>query len=959
MSNFKVNFSVSGWLLLLIIPAFLIALFFFFRSPRRFRYNRNKVISLVLHCVVSTLCILILSGINFSYDIPNQENELVILVDASYSSANYKDRVNSLVHDVLTANEGRSNVSIVTFGYDQQVVLPMGQHSPESAYQKFLSAPSPDITATDIAGALTYVWDPTLDQSGGEDEAIIHYPDTAKILLISDGLETDRDAQSVAKRISMDGVQIDTSFYPASFKSDVWITNVSYPERKYSLGEEVSFEVTLKSTYQGKVSLKFTDMGEYSEQSDAHENLSLVLGEQTINFNYAFSTPGHHDLKFTIESEGDSLTENNLYYSYFEIEEYTSMLVVEKYKDESKQLVEKIKGSIDAEFLSVTVVNIESNELPKNMESIAMYDEVVLVNIAHKDMPNGFEDLLESYVNDYGGGLFTVGGVEKDGSGNVVMGKNPAGEDVPMAHSYNKEDMAGTTFEKMLPVNAVDYTPPVALAIIIDRSGSMDEDRGGMGLSPLDVAIKGAIDALDALSPRDQVGVLSLEDNYRVGLDMTSMKQKSKIVSAIRHIADGGGQGTRYAPSIDLACKTLNTIQGAERKHILFLSDSNPGDSFSQYNPIMQENYEKYGITITVMSIGSQLTQDMMNFAHNAGGEAYYITAGDVDKFSDFLKDDLGFDELSGAVPSEYHPTIMNHTLIVNGVNQIGLDRITMKGFFTTEAKGYGDVEVSLMADYVPLYAQWKYGEGKVGSFLCDLSGYWSQEVLESGEGSTIIHNVVTNLISQIAEVSENVFSAAILEDNYRTQVSIYGFDGQEESNKKLVAMVRGPEKNIEKFDLRDLSVSGNRFTFENRTAGVYEIIVVKVPENFNINSVNSFNDIPDSQVSGLIRAFRAFSYSKEYDSGADSFADGRGLLLSISTREIEEEADPTEKLVYDAEKLLSYFADVHIVYDPQLLFAILALVLGLLDIAIRKFKIRWLHEILRTRKQQKTQFGE
>ena len=82
-------------------------------------------------------------------------------------------------------------------------------------------------------------------------------------------------------------------------------------------------------------------------------------------------------------------------------------------------------------------------------------------------------------------------------------------------------------------------------------------------------------------------------------------------------------------------------------------------------------------------------------------------------------------------------------------------------------------------------------------------------------------------------------------------------------------------------------------------------------------------------------------------------------MLVGLSTREIEEDAQPTEKLVYDADTILDYFADIHIFYDPQKLFAILAIVLMLLDIAIRKFKFKWPHEIIRTRKQRKTQFGE
>jgi hypothetical protein len=40
--------------------------------------------------------------------------------------------------------------------------------------------------------------------------------------------------------------------------------------------------------------------------------------------------------------------------------------------------------------------------------------------------------------------------------------------------------------------------------------------------------------------------------------------------------------------------------------------------------------------------------------------------------------------------------------------------------------------------------------------------------------------------------------------------------------------------------------------------------------------------------------------------------------------------------------------------FDPRYLFAILAIVLFLLDVAVRKFKFKWPHEIIRAYKEKK-----
>ena len=40
--------------------------------------------------------------------------------------------------------------------------------------------------------------------------------------------------------------------------------------------------------------------------------------------------------------------------------------------------------------------------------------------------------------------------------------------------------------------------------------------------------------------------------------------------------------------------------------------------------------------------------------------------------------------------------------------------------------------------------------------------------------------------------------------------------------------------------------------------------------------------------------------------------------------------------------------------YDPRMILIIVTIVLVLLDIAVRKFKFKWLHEIIRERREEK-----
>ncbi|MBQ1942729.1 MAG: hypothetical protein II368_03670, partial [Clostridia bacterium] len=84
MTNFSVNFS-NPWLLLLLIPAVGFTLLPYFRVKKKYRRTRNRIVSIVLHMLIMVLCITVFAGIRFTYDIPNRENEVLLLVDDSYS----------------------------------------------------------------------------------------------------------------------------------------------------------------------------------------------------------------------------------------------------------------------------------------------------------------------------------------------------------------------------------------------------------------------------------------------------------------------------------------------------------------------------------------------------------------------------------------------------------------------------------------------------------------------------------------------------------------------------------------------------------------------------------------------------------------------------------------------------------------------------------------------------------
>ena len=96
MTNFSVNFTNAWWLLLL-IPAFALTLISYFKLNKRYRFTRNRIVSIVMHLVIMVLSIALLAGITMEYYKPNTETEVVLLVDYSYTLDDSAQQIDDFV----------------------------------------------------------------------------------------------------------------------------------------------------------------------------------------------------------------------------------------------------------------------------------------------------------------------------------------------------------------------------------------------------------------------------------------------------------------------------------------------------------------------------------------------------------------------------------------------------------------------------------------------------------------------------------------------------------------------------------------------------------------------------------------------------------------------------------------------------------------------------------------------
>lgn len=933
MFGYSVSFTYP-LVLLLILPLVGVALLLYFLSNKKYRRTRNRIISLVLHCVICVLCVLVLADVRIIKEVAVDSNEVIFVVDVSHSGDSAEENRDNFLSAAFKTGEWYDGiqVGVVTFGFDQVYAVPLTDNV-EKVYENYSKSKLPsERNGTDIAAALTYT------------SQLFTESASKKIVLVSDGKETDEEAMSVIRALSSRGISVDTAYITPTAssedkkKTELQVIGVEYPDTHIQPEDKFTLGCKVYSEASKTVNIEMYDNDELVIQ----ETAAVEAGMHTIQFSYAFAKDGFHELRFRVAAEDDILEENNVYYSYYNVVNFNRVLILEHSEGESDALESLLEK--DEEFeADVVNVNDENVVLPATAEELCSYDQVILNNIANKDLPEGFIDILYTYVNDYGGGMLTLGGKDENGENNA----------------YNRSDMYGTKYQSMLPVEVINYTPPVAVMIVIDASGSMSEMFGDD--TKLAWARTGASACLDSLSERDYIGVMALNSLYDLVLPLTRRTQDRTIRNAISSIDETGG-GTVFSEAINRAGTLLRAQTDVARRHIIIVTDGAvSGADKDQYMENIRTLKED-GITLSVVGIGveegSTAAQEMKEACDLGGGRLHAVT--DSDKLVQEMREDLNVPEIKDVNEYEngFNPIAYDTSSnLFNGMELLEGNKINARlgGFYGTKVRD-SDYLV-LVGDFeVPLYAQWKFGAGSVGSFMCDLNGgKWSKSFMQSEDGSRFIINMIQGLMP-VKEIEPNNFQTGIKTDNFINSLSIYNplpddsysYRGKivsaDGSGDFSLSLNTGEGGDADCYVIGTMN-AGNLYsmsTFVLKRPGVYQLIVELLDGQ--------------GQVVDSYKTYLDYSYSREYDVVFDQTREDPALFL----RELAEEGsgEVIEDLMNPYAIYEDFVTERSEQYDPRLVLLIIAVVLFLLDIAVRKFKFKWIHEIIRDRKEKKVRFA-
>jgi uncharacterized protein YegL len=606
--------------------------------------------------------------------VPDRRENLVVVVgpdlNAERGAPSLMARIDTTAERDRTKG-GATRLGLVAIGAKSRVVADLGEQANNNPLAPSVQAAANLEEALALAAAMLPAGAP------------------GRIVVASDGNETRGNGARALPAVLERGIMVDVIPTNVLAAGEVLVERVSVPERVYA-GDPFPLQAVIYSHGPSSATVRILKDGE----TIVERLLELPGGRSRIETDIPKATVGRSRYEVVVDAPGDAFPQNNRNGVTIDIAPAPDVLIVAAQPAWAEVLAKalalhEIKSKI-----------VEPKRAPFYLKDWLAYSGIVLMNVPAIDLTTLQQELIERSVADHGRGLLLLGGENSFGPGGYYE----------------------TPLERVSPLSSrvPRDAPKVALAFVLDRSGSMQRNEGGA--TRLDIAKQATLSAIRLLHEDSLISIVAFDSEAKVLLPLRRAKDSAAVTQALAELEPGGG--TAIYPGLVEALHQLEGID-AMAKHIVVMSDglSQPGDF-----PGILKAISEQGISVSTVAIGEGADGTRLEEIARIGKGAFHSTQ-DFKALPSILSQEALL--LSGKPVEERSavPVWVER----NAEFFAGLPETMppIHGYVLTTRKGEANVHLVVpdaKEEPVPLLASWRYGNGRVVALTTQGAGVWSRD---------------------------------------------------------------------------------------------------------------------------------------------------------------------------------------------------------------------------------------
>jgi len=515
----------------------------------------------------------------------------------------------------------------------------------------------------------------------------------ARILAITDGYSTE-PLDRVADKLLAKGVALDVRLPPRRELDDFAVAAFRAP-RRVQAREGMLAEVVVRGGKDATVPLEILRDG----KPIGTRTVEVREGVGRVRFSDRLAAAGAHRYSVRIEPDGDAISGNNSAEQWVEVQGGGRFVLVSGYEDPP------LAAALRDQGLEVEVV---SDLAAVHVGLLSGAAGVILDNVPAYKLDPGFVKGLEFFVTAQGGGLAMIGG----------------------KFSFAAGGWFGSAVGPLLPVSMElkqeHRKLAVAMAIVMDRSGSMSMTAPGTTQTKMALADEGAARAIELLGDNDMVVLIPVDSAAHPLSDapVAVGPNRAKLVAAARSVQSMGG-GIFCYTGLAKAWEMLKATKVGQR-HVILFADAADAEEPGDYENLLAE-MTREKCTVSVIGLGAETDPDaefLKDIAKRGGGRIFFNA--DAKELPALFEMETATIARSAFIEE---PVAVKGTPGWAEIAATPLDWLPqVDGYNLTYIKPNASQAAVSADEYAaPLVAFWRRGTGRVATVAFPLGGEFSQ----------------------------------------------------------------------------------------------------------------------------------------------------------------------------------------------------------------------------------------